>query len=55
MASDFDAPVYGFRAIQLENLEETKGFHGINERILVDEYAKSIGFFYQLMDNLQDL
>jgi len=55
MTSDFDAPVYGFRAIQVENMEETKGFHGINERILVDEHGKTIGFFYQLFENLDQL
>ncbi|HGZ7314263.1 hypothetical protein ACXHQL_14405 [Vibrio parahaemolyticus] len=42
-------------AIQLENTTEFEGFHGVNERIRVDEYGRSIGFFYQLMDNLDNL
>ena len=51
----FAPDVYTITAIQLENTEEFKGFHGVNERILVDEYAKSIGFFYQIFDNLEEL
>ncbi|SNR75044.1 carboxypeptidase PM20D1 [Lutibacter agarilyticus] len=54
-ARDFAPDVYTMTAIQLENTEEFKGFHGVNERILVDEYAKSIGFFYQIFDNLESL
>ncbi|TNJ44305.1 M20 family peptidase [Tamlana fucoidanivorans] len=54
-ARDFAPDVYTITAIQLENTEEFKGFHGVNERILVDEYAKSIGFFYTIFDNLKEL
>lgn len=54
-ARPFAPDVYTFTAIQLENMKEFEGFHGVNERLLVDEYAKTIGFFYQLMDNLNDL
>jgi carboxypeptidase PM20D1 len=54
-ARDFAPDVYTITAIQLENTEEFKGFHGVNERILVDEYGKSIGFFYQIFDNLESL
>lgn len=54
-ARDFAPDVYTITAIQLENTEEFKGFHGVNERILVSEYAKSIGFFYQIFDNLETL
>ncbi|MFD1316466.1 M20 family peptidase [Namhaeicola litoreus] len=54
-ARDFAPDVYTITAIQLENTEEFKGFHGVNERILVDEYAKSIGFFYQIFGNLEEL
>ncbi|EOW8143624.1 hypothetical protein ACO0SH_001659 [Vibrio parahaemolyticus] len=39
----------------MENTTEFEGFHGVNERIRVDEYGRSIGFFYQLMDNLDNL
>lgn len=54
-ARSFAPDVYTFTAIQLENMKEFEGFHGVNERLLVDEYAKTIGFFYQIMDNLDDL
>ena len=54
-ARDFAPDVYTITAIQLENTEEFKGFHGVNERILVEEYGKSIGFFYQIFDNLESL
>jgi carboxypeptidase PM20D1 len=54
-ARDFAPDTYTITAIQLENTEEFKGFHGVNERILVDEYAKSIGFFYQIFNNLESL
>ncbi|MCQ6491957.1 M20/M25/M40 family metallo-hydrolase, partial [Vibrio parahaemolyticus] len=54
-ARDFAPDVYTITAIQLENTTEFEGFHGVNERIRVDEYGRSIGFFYQLMDNLDYL
>lgn len=54
-ARDFAPDVYTITAIQLENTEEFKGFHGVNERIKVDEYGKTIGFFYQIFDNLEEL
>ncbi|MEZ8823950.1 M20 family peptidase [Vibrio amylolyticus] len=54
-ARDFAPDVYTITAIQLENVKEFEGFHGVNERILVNEYGRSIGFFYKLMDNLENL
>lgn len=54
-ARDFAPDVYTITGIQLESMKEFAGFHGVNERIKVDEYAKTIAFFYQLMDNLDDL
>lgn len=54
-ARDFAPDVYTITAIQLENTKEFEGFHGVNERILVKEYGRSIGFFYTLMDNLENL
>lgn len=54
-AREFAPDVYTMTEIQLENAEEFKGFHGVNEGILVNEYAKSIGFFYQIFDNLGSL
>ena len=54
-ARPFAPDVYTITGIQLESMKEFAGFHGVNERIRVDEYAKTIGFFYQLMNNLEDL
>lgn len=54
-ARDFAPDVYTFTGIQLESMKEFAGFHGVNERIKVDEYAKTIAFFYQLMTNLEAL
>lgn len=54
-ARSFAPDVYTMTAIQLESTAEFASFHGVNERILVDEYARTIGFFYQLMDILESL
>ena len=54
-AREFAPDVYTITAIQLENTVEFKGFHGVNERILVKEYGKTIGFFYTIFDNLEEL
>jgi carboxypeptidase PM20D1 len=54
-ARPFAPDVYTITGIQLESMAEFAGFHGVNERIRVDEYARTIGFFYQLMGNLEDL
>ncbi|WP_345315042.1 M20 family peptidase [Ferrimonas gelatinilytica] len=51
----FAQDVYTITGIQLESTTEFEGFHGVNERILVEEYGRSIGFFYTLMDNLEAL
>lgn len=54
-ARPFAPDVYTITGIQLESVQEFAGFHGVNERILVEEYGRSIGFFYQLMENLESL
>lgn len=54
-ARPFAPDVYTMTAIQLESMSEFAGFHGVNERILVAEYGRTISFFYQLMDNLESL
>ncbi|WP_170266430.1 M20 family peptidase [Phaeocystidibacter luteus] len=54
-ARDFAPDVFTITAIQLENVKEFEGFHGVNERILVEEYARTIGFFYQILGNLEDM
>ena len=54
-ARSFAPDVYTITGIQLESMEEFAGFHGVNERILVKEYGRTIAFFYQLFGNLEDL
>ncbi len=54
-ARPFAPDVFTITGIQLESIEEFAGFHGVNERILVDEYGRTIGFFYQVFGNLEDL
>ncbi|MCH4293001.1 M20 family peptidase [Shewanella sp. 3B26] len=54
-ARAFAPDVYTMTALQLESVKEFEGFHGVNERILVEEYGRSIGFFYTLMENLGQL
>ncbi len=54
-ARPFAPDVYTMTAIQLESTKEFEGFHGVNERILIDEYGRTIGFFYQLLNNLEGL
>lgn len=54
-ARDFAPDVYTITALQLENTKEFEGFHGVNERILVEEFGKSIGFFYTIFENLEAL
>ena len=54
-ARDFAPDVFTITGIQLESMKEFAGFHGVNERIRIDEYGKTIGFFYQLMSNLDAL
>jgi carboxypeptidase PM20D1 len=54
-ARPFAPDVYTMTGIQLESMAEFAGFHGVNERILVDEYGRTIAFFYQLMNNLDSL
>lgn len=58
----FDAALARKQGKQLAKLgrwypahKECAGFHGVNERIAVEEYAKSIGFFHQLMYNPEDI
>jgi len=54
-ARPFAPDVYTITGLQLESMAEFAGFHGVNERIRVDEYGKTIAFFYQLMNNLESL
>ncbi len=54
-ARPFAPDVFTITGIQLESTKEFAGFHGVNERIRVDEYGRAIGFFYTLMENLEEL
>ncbi|MEQ1739873.1 MAG: M20 family peptidase [Methyloglobulus sp.] len=54
-ASPMAKNVYRFTAVRVESAKDADRWHGVNERVLVSEYAKSIGFFYQLMANVKDL
>ncbi len=54
-ARPFAPDVFTITGIQLESVKEFAGFHGVNERIRVDEYGHTIAFFYTLMGNLEDL
>lgn len=54
-ARPFAPDTFTITAIQLDSIKEFAGFHGVNERIKVDEYAKTIGFFHQLFGNIDAL
>jgi carboxypeptidase PM20D1 len=47
--------VYRFSAVRVESAKDADRWHGVNERVLKSEYAKSIGFFYQLIENVKGL
>jgi carboxypeptidase PM20D1 len=54
-ASGIAKYVYRFTAVRVESAADTARWHGVNERVLVGEFAKSIGFFHQLIANAQDI
>ena len=54
-ASGMTENVYRFTAVRVESAADTARWHGVNERVLVSEYARSIGFFHQLIGNAQEL
>ena len=54
-ARPFAPDVFTITGLQLESPKEFEGFHGVNERILVNEYGKTIGFFYTILNNLEEL
>ena len=45
--------VYRFTAVQVESAADQKRWHGVNERVLVKEFGRSIAFFHTLLDNLE--
>ena len=47
--------VYRFTPVRVESAKDTERWHGVNERVLVDEYAKSIAFFHTFLKNTDEL
>lgn len=47
--------VYRFTAVRVESAADTARWHGVNERVLVDEYANSIRFFHNFIANAVEL
>ncbi|MGY5453330.1 M20 family peptidase [Agarivorans sp. MS3-6] len=54
-ATDMVKNVYRFTAVRVESAADAARWHGINERVLIKEYANSIRFFRNLLDNMQDM
>lgn len=54
-ASPMAKNVYRFSAVRVESAKDADRWHGVNERVLISKYAKSIGFFYQLIENVKGL
>ncbi len=54
-AASIAGNVYRFTAVRVESAADSARWHGVNERVLVKEFAKSIGFFYQLITNAEEL
>ena len=50
----FAPDTFTLTAVLLESSKEFEGFHGVNERLLLDEYGRTIGFFYTIFDNLEE-
>jgi len=47
--------VYRFTAVRVESAADAARWHGVNERVLVDEYANSIRFFHNFVTNAEEL
>jgi len=47
--------VYRFTAVRVESAADAGRWHGVNERVLVDEFPRSIGFFHQFIVNAEEL
>jgi carboxypeptidase PM20D1 len=54
-ASNIAKNVFGFTAVRVESAADAGRWHGVNERVLISEYAKSIGFYYQFISNMREL
>jgi len=47
--------VYRFTAVRVESAADAARWHGVNERVLVSEYPRSIGFFHNFITNAEEL
>lgn len=47
--------VYRFTAVRVESAVDVGRWHGVNERVLVEEYANSIRFFHNFIVNAEEL
>lgn len=54
-ASSMAKNVFGFTAVRVESAADAGRWHGVNERVLISEYARSIGFYYQFIANMKEL
>lgn len=54
-ARAFGGNVFRFTGVHVESAADTARWHGVNERVLVAEHARSIGFFHHLISNTQTL
>ncbi|HXJ55730.1 MAG TPA: M20 family peptidase [Verrucomicrobiae bacterium] len=53
--SELSRNIFRFTAVQVESAADSGRWHGTNERVLIREYAKSIGFFQLLIQRLENL
>ncbi|HEX9258257.1 MAG TPA: M20/M25/M40 family metallo-hydrolase [Acidimicrobiales bacterium] len=54
-ASTIAKNVYRFTAVRVESAADAARWHGVNERVLVDEHANSVRFFHNLIANIETL
>jgi carboxypeptidase PM20D1 len=47
--------VYRFTAVRVESAADAARWHGVNERVLIEEYANSIRFFHNFIVNAEEL
>jgi len=54
-AASIAGNVYRFTAVRVESAADSARWHCVNKRVLVKDFARSIGFFYQLITNAEEL
>ena len=47
--------VFRFTAVRVESAADAARWHGVNERVLVSEVPNAITFYYQLLENVEEL